>query len=269
MNEAAAAVDTPQAAPSAARRRAGWWRLAVLLVLVAGLVVAVKFLPVKQYLDSVLRWAEGLGVWGPIVVAGIYIGACVVFLPGSVLTLGAGFLFGVLKGTVTVSIGSTLGACAAFLVGRTVARDWVTEKVADNAKFAAIDEAVGQQGFKIVLLTRLSPIFPFNMLNYAFGLTRVRFGHYALASWVGMLPGTVMYVYLGHATRAVTQSLTDATAGPAQRGTAEQIFFWVGLAVAIAVAVFVTRIARRALQQAAPKADQPNTSEAATEGAAR
>ena len=178
------------------------------------------------------------------VVVLFYVVACVLFLPGSILTIGAGFLFKLRSGTVTVSIGATLGACAAFWVGRTVARGWVAKKIAGNAKFAAIDEAVGREGFKIVLLTRLSPVFPFNLLNYAFGLTRVRFRSYALASWIGMLPGTIMYVYIGSGLR----SLADAAAGGGQQSPAQRIFFWAGLAVAVAVAVLVVRIARRALQ---------------------
>ena len=159
-----------------------------------------------------------------------------------------GFLFKLLVGTITVSIGSTLGACAAFLVGRTVGRGWISSKIAANKKFAAIDSAVGQQGFKIVLLVRLSPIFPFNLLNYAFGLTRVSFAKYALASWIGMLPGTVMYVYFGAGLR----NLADAAAGKVETGIAGQIFFWLGLAVAIVVTIFVTRLARKALKQAVP-----------------
>jgi len=158
---------------------------------------------------------------------------------------GGRLLFGVFGGTITVSIGSTLGACAAFLVGRTVARKWIAEKVEKNKKFAAIDKAVGEQGFKIVLLTRLSPIFPFNLLNYAFGLTKVPFWHYALASWIGMLPGTVMYVYFGSAAR----SLAAVAAGEIEGGAAQQLFFWIGLVATILVAMFVTHVARKALKE--------------------
>lgn len=228
--------------------KSGWWRAAILVAVVAGLIAAGKFLPLKEYFVAALNWIQSLGYWGPVVVVLFYIVACVLFLPGSVLTLGTGFLFKLFWGTVTVSIGATLGACAAFWVGRTVARGWVAKKVAGNAKFAAIDEAVGREGFKIVLLTRLSPIFPFNLLNYAFGLTRVRFRSYALASWIGMLPGTIMYVYIGSGLR----SLADAAAGSAQPPVARRVFFWAGLIVAVGVAVLVTRIARRALKEAAP-----------------
>lgn len=216
------------------------------LLAVAALVAASMLLPARQYLIDLLEWARGLGGWAPIVVTAFYVLGCVLMLPGSVLSLGAGFLFGVLKGTIVVSIGSTVGACAAFLVGRTLARPWVERRVADSPKFRAIDRAVGRAGFKIVLLTRLSPIFPFNLLNYGYGLTRVSFRHYAAASWIGMIPATIMVVYLG----AAAESLTAVAAGRVQKGTAQQVFFWVGLAVTVFVAVMVARIARRALKQA-------------------
>ncbi|KKL04544.1 hypothetical protein LCGC14_2615000 [marine sediment metagenome] len=145
-----------------------------------------------------------------------------------------------------MSIGSTLGACGAFLVGRTVARRSIERKVAGNPKFAAIDEAVGRQGFKIVLLTRLSPVFPFIFLNYAYGLTKVPFWRYALASWIGMLPGTFMYVYLGSALG----SLAEAVSGRQESSVAERVFFVAGLVMAVVVAVVVTRVARKALKTA-------------------
>jgi uncharacterized membrane protein YdjX (TVP38/TMEM64 family) len=226
------------------------YRIGIVIVVVLGVIGAGVFLPVRSWLISALEWTRTLGIWGPAFVAAFYIVACVLFLPGSILTLGAGFLFKLVKGSITVSVGSTLGACAAFWVGRTIARNWIAGKVATNEKFAAIDEAVAQQGFKIVLLTRLSPVFPFNLLNYAFGLTKISFWKYALGSWIGMMPGTVMYVYLGAGLR----SLADAAAGHVQKGPAGRLFFWFGLAVTVVVAVLVTRVARDALKRAAPRA---------------
>jgi uncharacterized membrane protein YdjX (TVP38/TMEM64 family) len=168
---------------------------------VVALVAAVAVLPVQEWLVAFLEWSRGLGVWGPICLAGLYVVACVLFLPGSILTLGAGFAFGLVRGLLAVMAGSVLGAAAAFLLGRTVARRWVARKVSSSPAFRAVDEAVGREGFKIVLLTRLSPIFPFNLLNYAFGVTQVSFRDYFFASWLGMFPGTVMYVYLGTAAQ--------------------------------------------------------------------
>ncbi|RME03124.1 MAG: TVP38/TMEM64 family protein, partial [Deltaproteobacteria bacterium] len=166
-------------------------------------------------------------------------------IPGSLLTLGAGAVFGVVKGTIYVSIGSTLGAVLAFLVGRHLARGWVAEKIAGNEKFEAIDEAVGREGWKIVLLTRLSPIFPFNLLNYAYGVTRVSLRHYFLASWIGMLPGTLMYVYLG----SLAGDLATLGAGTGTKTPAQWGLTLVGLAATVAVTIYVTRIARRALAE--------------------
>lgn len=222
--------------------------IAIVVVIVA-LIKVLLLLPVRDWFLKALEWTQGLGTWGPVFAVVFYGVACVLFLPGSVLTLGAGFIFKVVVGTITVSVASTLGACAAFWVGRTVARNWISQKIASNEKFAAIDDVVGQQGFKIVLLTRLSPVIPFNLLNYAFGLTKVSFPKYALASWIGMLPGTLMYVYFGAGLR----SLADAAAGNVETGTAGRIFFWFGMAATVVVTVFVTRIARNALKQAVPK----------------
>lgn len=205
------------------------------------------FAPIKVWLIAALSWVGDLDFWGPVFVVGFYIIACVFFLPGSILTVSTGFVFKVIVGTITVSIGSTLGACAAFWVGRTIARDWISRKIAKNEKFAAIDSAVGQRGFAIVLLLRLSPVFPFNLLNYAFGVTKVPFWKYALASWFGMLPGTLMYVYIGAGLR----SLADAAAGKVETGPLGRVFFWLGLLATIAVTIYITNIARKALKQAA------------------
>ena len=223
-------------------------RFGILVVVLAGLITAALFLPLKEYVISVLEWTQTLGWWGTFFMAAFYIVACVLLLPGGIITLAAGFLFGVVTGTITVSIGSTLGASAAFLVGRTFARDWVRRKVSGRPKFEAIDRAVGEQGFKIVLLTRLSPIFPFNIQNYAYGLTGVKLWKYTLASWIGMLPGTVAYVYIGSGLRSLTEVATGQTEG----GWVQRVFFWGGMVATVVVMVVVTRIAQKTLKQAVP-----------------
>jgi uncharacterized membrane protein YdjX (TVP38/TMEM64 family) len=233
---------------AAQKRSGGWWRIGIVALVVLGLTAAGIFLPLKDYFGVALHWVQGLGYWGPVVVVLLYVVASVLSLPGSVLTIGAGAIFRLFLGTVTVSVGATLGACAAFWVGRTVARGWVAKKVQGNPKFAAIDAAVAREGFKIVLLTRLCPIFPFNLLNYAFSLTRVRFRTYALASWIGMLPGTLLYVYIG----AVAGDLTEALSGKNKHSGTDWILRSVGLVVAAAIVVLITRIARRALKEATP-----------------
>lgn len=221
-------------------------RILVALVLAAAILAAVTVLPVKDYLAGLLQVIESVGSWGPVLLAGVYAVACVLFVPGSILTLGAGFLFGVVRGTIAVSAGSVLGATAAFLIGRTLLRGWIEKRVAAYPRFQAIDRAVGKEGFKIVLLVRLSPVFPFNLLNYAFGLTNVRLWQYVLASWIGMLPGTLMYVYLGSALK----SLADVAAGAPKGGAPQTVFFVAGLVMTVVATVVVTRVARRALSDA-------------------
>ena len=142
-------------------------------------------------------------------------------------------------------VGANLGAWAAFLVGRTIARDWVAKKVSGNPKFAAIDQAVGREGFKIVTLLRLSPVVPFNLLNYALGLTKVSFTSYALASLIGMLPASIMFVYFGTAAR----DLAAIAAGEVQGGIAQKVFLFVGLVVTVVVVTFVTRVAGKSLKE--------------------
>jgi pyruvate/2-oxoglutarate dehydrogenase complex dihydrolipoamide dehydrogenase (E3) component/uncharacterized membrane protein YdjX (TVP38/TMEM64 family) len=190
-----------------------------------------------------IRGAGWLGIW---LFGLVYVLATVLFLPGSILTLGAGFAYGVAMGTAVVWIAANLGAALAFCLGRTLARPWIAARVETNPRFAAIDRAVGREGLRIVLLTRLSPVFPFNLLNYAFGLTTVSLRDYLLGSLIGMLPGTVMYVYLG----SLITSLSELAAGRAHGGVAQQLFYFAGLAVTIVVTVYVTQVARRALAEA-------------------
>jgi uncharacterized membrane protein YdjX (TVP38/TMEM64 family) len=213
------------------------WKWLVWLAGIIALIAAAKYFHVATLLKGTLDWVGTLGLWGPVLFILIYGAACVLLIPGSVLTLGAGALFGVVRGSIYVSIASLVGATAAFLVGRYLARDWVAKKVAGNPKFNAIDEAVARDGWKIVGLTRLSPVFPFVLLNYAFGLTRVSLRDYVLASWIGMMPGTVMYVYLG--------SLAQVGAG--QNTPLKWLIQGLGLVAAVLVTLYVTRIARKAL----------------------
>src|SRR5438034_1878669 len=217
------------------------WKWVLYVAVGIGIVLALKYSHVQDLLKSALDWIGKLGPWGPVIFVGLYVVATVLFVPGSVLTLGAGAAFGVVLGSVCVSISATLGATAAFLVGRYLARDAIARKIEKNERFAAIDRAVADEGWKIVFLTRLSPVFPFTLLNYAFGLTRVKLSHYVLASWIGMMPGTVMYVYLG--------SLVNVGAGHRQRTTGEWTLYGVGLLATIAVTIFVTRVARKALEK--------------------
>jgi uncharacterized membrane protein YdjX (TVP38/TMEM64 family) len=201
-----------------------------------------SFNPQRILLDA-LTWVDSLGAVGAIAFIIIYIVATVAFFPGSILTLGAGVVFGVVLGSFYVFIGATIGATAAFLVGRYLARGWVANKIADNSKFRAIDEAVGREGLKIVLLTRLSPVFPFNLLNYAYGVTGVSLKDYVLGS-LGMIPGTMMYVYIGSLAGNLA---TIGTATQPTNPTLQWIIRIVGFVATVAVTLYVTKIARQAL----------------------
>jgi uncharacterized membrane protein YdjX (TVP38/TMEM64 family) len=199
----------------------------------------------QTILRNALLWIDSLGTVGVIAFIALYIIATVAFLPGSILTLGAGVVFGVVWGSLYVFIGATLGATAAFLVGRYLARGWVAEKIVDNQKFAAIDRAVGKEGLKIVLLTRLSPIFPFNLLNYAFGITGVSLQDYFIGS-IGMIPGTIMYVYIGSLAGNLAMIGTE---GQPTSPTAQWAIRIVGFIATVAVTIYVTRIAQKALNE--------------------
>jgi uncharacterized membrane protein YdjX (TVP38/TMEM64 family) len=180
---------------------------------------------------------------------GGYVLAVIAFVPGLLLTLGGGLLFGVAAGTLYVFVAATLGACCAFLIARYVARGPVERRLEGNERFAAIDHAIGREGRKITFLLRLSPVFPFNLLNYALGLTRVRLVDYAVAS-IGMLPATIVYVYVGSLLGDIAQLGTGAAASNEDTALLRQGLSVVGLAATIAVTVVITRTARRALAQA-------------------
>lgn len=218
----------------------------------AGTVANSGFYP-QELLRNALQWVNDLGAIAPIAFILIYIVATVAFFPGSVLTLGAGLLFGIIPGSLYVFMGATIGATLAFLVGRYLARGWISQKIAGNQKFSAIDRAVGQEGFKIVLLTRLSPVFPFNLLNYSLGVTGVSLKDYVLAS-VGMIPGTIMYVYIGSLAGSIATIGEETDANPVAQWTIRII----GLIATVAVTLYVTKIAREALAESIDKTDTAN-----------
>ncbi|MGH7194011.1 MAG: TVP38/TMEM64 family protein, partial [Candidatus Saccharimonadales bacterium] len=214
-------------------------RLAACAVLLVAVAAAAYWLPVGPYLQALLEWIRGMGAWGPVVLAIAYVIATVCFVPGSVMTLGAGFLFGVVMGALTVSLASVAGASAAFWLGRTIARGWVQQRFAADPRFQALDRVIGREGFKVVLLVRLSPVIPFTAINYALGLTNISYRDFLLASWIGMLPGTILYAYLG----STLHSLADLSRGSAAGGPASQVFFGVGLVITLFATFVVTRIA--------------------------
>src|SRR5947207_8610458 len=222
-------------------------RLVVLIAIIIALFLAMKFLPVQQWLRSFNDWVGQMVVAGIFIFIGVYAVATVLLAPGSILTIGAGFAFGLWKGFLAVSAGSTLGAALAFLVARFIARDRVEAIAKGNEKFRNIDNAIGQQGAKLVFLLRLSPVIPFNLSNYLYGLTGVKFWPYVLASWLGMMPATLLYVYIGTAAKA---AVSAAAGGEAMKhGWQYWTFMSVGLAATIVVTIWVTKIARHAVRK--------------------
>jgi uncharacterized membrane protein YdjX (TVP38/TMEM64 family) len=206
----------------------------------------------RQFAPAVpgfVQWVHGLGWWGPAIFIVGYAVATVAMVPGTVLTLAAGAVFGIGWGFLWVLIGASLGAIGAFLVSRYLARGLVERRLLDP-RFRAVDAAIGEQGFRIVALLRLSPVFPFNVLNYGLGLTRVRFRDYALACFA-MAPGTLLYVYYGR----VAGDLASVAAGSVERGPEYWSFLVLGLAATLLVTLFVTRLARRALRESASVPD--------------
>ena len=224
-------------------------RIVALTAIVIALFLAMKFLPVQQWLRSFNDWVGQMGVAGVFIFILVYAAATVLLAPGSVLTIGAGFAFGLLKGFLAVSAGATLGASLSFLVARFIARDKIEAVAQRNEKFRKIDNAIGKQGAKLIFLLRLSPVIPFNLSNYFYGLTGVRFWRYVLASWIGMMPGTFLYVYIGTAGKA---AVSAAAGGEAMKhGLQYWTFLGVGLAATIAVTIWITKIARDALKSQA------------------
>lgn len=218
-----------------------------LIGIVIALFLTMKFLPVQQWLRNFNDWVGQMGVVGILIFIIVYAVATVLLAPGSVLTIGAGFAFGLWRGFVAVSAGSTLGAALAFLVARFIARDKIERIAQPNEKFRRIDNAIGKQGGKLILLLRLSPIIPFNLSNYFYGLTAVKFWPYVVASWIGMMPGTFLYVYIGTAGKAAASA---AAGGEGMKhGWQYWTFMSVGLVATIIGTIWVARIARNALQK--------------------
>jgi len=230
-----------------------WLRLALVIVVVLALLMLARLLPMGAMVDRVEAVVAEMGVWGPIVFALIYVVATVLMLPGAPLTLAAGAVFGLVWGVAAVLVGSTTGAALAFLIGRYLARDTVEQRLGQYPKFRAVDQAVSEGGWKIVALLRLSPAVPFNLQNYLYGLTAIRFWPCVIASGFAMLPGIFMYVYLGYAGRA---SVAAAAGEGAGRSPLQWAMLAVGLLATIVVTVYITKLARRAIARQSEAAEQ-------------
>lgn len=220
-------------------------RWVVFLILAATVASFLRVTDARQLLRSVLERISGMGGWAPVCFIVAYVLACVTFFPGVVLTLGAGILFGLVRGTLYTVIGATLGAGCAFLLSRYLARDWVTENFGGDPRFRAIDAAVEHEGWKIVGLIRLSPAFPFIALNFVFGLTRIPFWHFFIITFLALIPNAALFVYLG----SLLGDLAALGNQPIASGKTKWIVTGVGLASAIVVTGLVSKITRRALKR--------------------
>ena len=245
-------MSTTERSPAARIRRSS--RLAATLVLVgAAIMFSHQF---GGQLPQFAAYVDRLGFWGPTAFILGYILTTIALVPSAVMTLAAGAIFGLMDATVYVLTGATLGSAAAFLIARHLARDAVAARITASAKFSAIDRAIGMQGFKIVLLLRLSPIFPYNLLNYSLGLTTVRFVDYILAS-VGMLPGTVLYAYSGVLVGDLARMASGAVIN---RSPLSYGVLILGFIATVMVTVLIARIARTDLHEAT----EPATEKVAT-----
>lgn len=223
------------------------FRFSLFLLLFASIAFAFISLPVEKILKDFLLWIkQDLGPWGPLVLAIAYIPLTVCAVPASVLTLGGGYLFGLPVGFFADSIGATLGATAAFLLGRTIGRSYVISKLKNYPKFHAVAIAIQRSGFKIVLLLRLVPLLPFNMMNYLLSVTPVRLGEYMLASWVGMMPITFALVYVG----TTLKDLSDVTHGWAEVSTTRWVLIAAGFMISVILMVYITKVAKASLDKA-------------------
>ncbi|KAG7028927.1 hypothetical protein SDJN02_10110 [Cucurbita argyrosperma subsp. argyrosperma] len=244
------------------------FRIAFVILLVAAGAFACFTLPVDKILKDFLLWVhQDLGVWGPVVLAIAYIPLTIMAVPASILTLGGGYLFGLPIAIVADSIGATAGAGAAFLIGRTVGKSFVVSKLKDYPQFRSVAIAIHRSGFKffvflscfivlclaldccdlqIILLLRLVPLLPFNIMNYLLSVTPISLGKYMLASWLGMMPITVALVYVG----TTLKDLSDVTHGWNEFSKSDWAFLVLGLSISVVLIICITKVAKAALDKA-------------------
>ncbi len=219
----------------------GHWKWIVIGFILSFLSAAATLLPLKEWAKTFVDLVQRFGAWGVVIFIGIYALATVLFVPGWILTVSAGLIYGIFGGTAVALIGATMGAPLAFLVARYLLPGRIESGAKENDRFKSIDEAIGKDGWKIVGLLRLSPLIPFNLSNYLYGVTSIRLVPYVLASAVGMLPGTLLYSYLG-AVGKVTVIGEKSGHSPLQ-----YLMLAVGLLATIVVAIYVSRLGRKAL----------------------
>ncbi|MEP6603938.1 MAG: TVP38/TMEM64 family protein [Spartobacteria bacterium] len=222
-------------------KKYGKWIVVGLIVITLSILSVI--LPVKEWLREFITWVQHLGPVGVVVFIVAYALATILFLPGWIFTVGAGLIYGIVGGTLVALSGAIIGATLAFLISRYLLRKNIESLTKSKPRFRAIDDAIGKNGWKIVGLLRLSPLIPFNLSNYFYGITSINFGAYVLVSAIGMIPGTLLYAYLG----AIGQ--TGVSGGASQHNKWQYVLLGVGLVATIAVTIFVSRIAKNALKK--------------------
>lgn len=215
------------------------WKWVILATILVAITVAWFLLPVDEWVKQLKSWVGGLGAWGYVIFGLIYIAATIFLAPGAPLTIAGGLIFGG-WGIPLVIVSATIGACLAFLIARYLAKDRVKKAIDSRPKFKAVSDVVGEDGWKIVSLMRLSPAVPFNLQNYFFGVTEVKFWHYALATFFGIMPGTSLYVYLG---------IVGGEAGGGSGSTLKWVLLGAGLVATIIVTVLVSKKASEKLRK--------------------
>jgi uncharacterized membrane protein YdjX (TVP38/TMEM64 family) len=228
------------------------WKLLGAAAVPAALVVGARFLPLAHWTIQLVALIRESGAWGVLLFVAVYAVSTVALLPGSVLTMLAGFVYGPVYGLLVVVPAALLGATSAFLLGRTVLRDWVRRKMAQSPRTKALDQAIDRDAFKLVLLLRLSPLVPFNVLNYALSLSGISLGRFVLATLIGEIPGGWLYVYLG----SLVTTAAQLSSGSAPQTPLRTFFYVAGFIATIAAAVVSGRIAKRALAGTIPSGDK-------------
>jgi uncharacterized membrane protein YdjX (TVP38/TMEM64 family) len=218
----------------------GWTLIGAVWILLS------QVLPLQAWLVALMGWIDTHGTLGLVAFVFLYVPVCVLVFPDTVANLAAGMLWGVGWGTVAVSLGRGLGSAATFLIARRITRRWLARRMASDPRFAAVVQAIGKEGFKTVFLLRLCPLFPANVLNYALGITPVTFRAYVGATLLGMLPRTLLIAYVGSGTR----TLGELAQGMPSAAAAPQVLYWAGLAATLLAAVYISRLAHRALKEA-------------------
>ena len=218
-------------------------------VLLLALVGALFYFQGKFNVVSFLEWLEGLGAWAPILFILIDILVVVLVLPGVILTFGAGFMFGILRGSLYVIIGTTIGATIAFLIARYFFGERTTGFFLDHPKLKLVNDEFKRAGWKFVLLTRLVPFFPFKLSNYLFGLMQISLRDFVIGVFFGIMPFTVTNVYIG----SLAADFATIGSRTASRSKMEWIIYGIGVIIAIAAVIYITHLARRALDKGSRK----------------